>query len=324
MNRSMPFVRAFLIGAVFLTASCNKEDKVPAPVVVENKQAISDPNLFLATSEVSEINFGGIIYKFQYGSNNMIESVEESFTFEEEEEGLIYTFEILSNYDLNYSASRLSSIDVESDVTISMMVDGEKEVLAEESESYDIAVQYNNKNLLQSLTETHTAEDEDYVVKVERTYDSENKLSRENHSEDGEQVQYQTYEWDGFNVTKERVFNEDDGSNERKISARTAFRKKGSALFSFRNAAQARLMSDESTYADYDDKVNPLNVLSIFGFSNGMLISNNNPQRYSFTDSEGTATMVITHEYDSKNRPVKYSATDPVEGPVTIEVKYKN
>lgn len=322
MNRNLPLLSAFFLGTIFLTASCDKEAEAPKPIPTEEYQAISDPNSFLSTSEVEEINFAGIIYSFQHGSNNQIENVEESFSFEEEEEGIPFTTDLVSNYDLIYTDNRLSAIDVETEVTISVTMDGETEVVANESESYSIAVQYNSSKLLTSLTETHT--EGDFVLKIERDYNSENKLIKETHFEDGEEVEHRTFEWSGFNVSSEDLFTQDAGSNERKIRARSALRKKQAFAIGNRNTAQARIMAEENSYSDFDDKINPLNVLSLFGFSNGLFISNNNPGSVTFQDSESEESVEIDHTYDNQGRPTQYSVTDPEEGPITIEVEYKN
>lgn len=321
MNRHLPLMSAILLGTLFLTVSCDKESEAPKPTPTEEYQAISDPNSFLSTSEVAEINFAGIIYSFEHG-NNMIENVEESFSFEEEEEGIPFTTDLVSNYDLIYTDNRLSAIDVETEVTISVTMDGETEVVANESESYSIAVEYNSNKLLTSLTETHT--EGDYVLKMEREYNSDNKLIKETQLEDGEEIQRRTFEWSGFNVSSEDIFTQDAGSNERKIRARAALRKKLALATGNENSIQARVMADENSYADFDDKINPLNVLSLFGFSNGLFISNNNPGRVNSLDGESEESVEIEHTYDNQGRPIQYSVTDPEEGPITIDVEYHN
>lgn len=325
MNKNLSLMRAFLIGTILFSASCNKEDEGLNPV--EETLAISDPNSFLSSAEVEEISSAGIVYNFQYGGNGMIEDVEESFSFEEEEEGVTYLTEVASTYDLIYTANRLSSINVDAEISLSVTMEGETQVIAEESESYTIAIQYDSKRLLSSMTENHT--EGDYVVKLERIYNSENKLLKETTYEDGEEIQHQTYEWDGFNVKKEEMFVQGDGSNGRKAAARTALLKKQALVSEGRKAALTRaaltrMAAEENTYADFDDKANPLNVLSLFGFSNGLFISNNNPGLVNFSNSEGNGSVEIAYTYDSKGRPTRYSVMDPEEGLVTIEVVYKN
>lgn len=83
-------------------------------------------------------------------------------------------------------------------------------------------------------------------------------------------------------------------------------------------------MADKTFHTEFNDKVNPLNVLSFFGFSNGLFISNNTPVLISFSSSNGEGSMEITYTCDTKGRLTTYSAIDPEDGLVKIEVDYKN
>ncbi len=320
MNSNLSRLSAFFLSALLLlTASCEKEERLPEPT--QENQAISDPNLFLSTAEVSEINLGGILYKFQYGSNNMIESVEESFSFEESEDDVTVLVDLHATYDLIYTNSRLSSMGVEADVTYSIIENGEKEVLLNESGAYTVAVQYNSKKLLSTLTETH---EDNSTIQTKREYNSENKLIKESYFEDGTETQYLTYEWEGKNVKNDKLFLQEDADNGRKLGKLSAARKKQLLFQATRKASQANLMAEESTYADFDDKVNPLNVLSLFGFNNGIFISNNNPGSFTFSGSIGSSSATISHQYDSKGRLSKYTLTDPEAGPISVDLKYRN
>lgn len=320
MKKNLPLMSALLVGTTLIfSTSCEKEDNGPAPVI-ENP-AVSDPNLFLSNSEISEIDFGGIIYKFQHGSNNMIEKVEESFSFEEEEDGVSVIIELFSSHDLTYTNKRLTSIDVDTEVTYSVIENGEKEELFSDSESFTVATEYNSKNLLTGLTETHP---DNYVLKIIREYNSENKLIKESQFENNKEIQYQTFQWSGQNVVKDELFDTEDSSNERKKRAHATLKRKQAFIMAQKSASLSSSASEENTYSDFDNKANPLNVLSLFGFSNGFFVSANNPRKVNFSNSENESPLVITHEYDSKGRIIKYTMTDPEEGPVSVILKYKN
>ena len=308
-----------LAATLFFTTSCEKEPNGPTPV--QDSPSISDPTLFLSNSEITEIDFGGILYKFQHGSNNMIEKVEESFSFEEEEEDGTVIIDLFSSHDLIYTNKRLTSINVDSEVTYSVTENGEKEELFSDTESYTVAAEYNNKNLLTSLTETHP---QNFVFKIKREYNAENKLLKESQTENNEEIQYQTFQWSGQNVVKDELSEEEGSSNERKKRASAAARRKKVLIIAQRSASLSRTISEENTYADFDNKANPLNVLSLFGFSNGFFISANNPKKVNFSRNEDEGVAVISHEYDNKGRITKYTMTAPEEEPVSVVIKYKN
>lgn len=320
MKKNVPLISAMVLATILLsTASCEREEKIPSPI--NEGAGVSDPNYFLSTSEVSEIDFAGIIYKFQYGNNNMMEQVEESFSFELEEDDVVITVDLASNHDLIYTNKRLSSIEVETEITYSIIEDGEEVILDRENGSYTVAVQYDSKNSLSSLTETHP---EDYVLKIMREYNAANKLIKESQRENDEEIQYQTLQWDGNNVVNDKLFSQEDSSNERKKHVNAALKRKQAFFKTQRNATFTNTVTDENSYADFDNKNNPLNVLSLFGFSNGFFISANNPRRVNFSSSEEEGSAVIAHTYDNKGRIEKYTMTDPIEGPVTINLTYKN
>ena len=320
MKKNLSLMSPLMLGTIlFFSTSCEKEPNGPAPI--QENPAVSDPNLFLSNSETTEIDFGGILYKFQHGSNNMIEKVEESFSFEEEEDGVSVIIDLFSSHDLIYTNKRLTSINVESEVTYSMMENGEKEELFNGSESFTVAAEYNDKNLLTSLTETHP---ENFVFKIMRDYNGENKLIKETQTENNEEIQYQTFLWNGQNVVKDELFEQEGSSNERKKRASAALRRKKAFIMAQRSASLAKTVSEENTYADFDNKANPLNVLSLFGFSNGFFISANNPKKVNFSRNEDEGVAVISHEYDNKGRITKYTMTAPEEDPVSVIIKYKN
>lgn len=319
MNRNLHTMSALFFSALLVSSTSCDTEKDPAPV--QENQVISDPNAILSTAEVSEINFAGINYKFQYGDNNLVESVEESFTFEEEEDGVVVIIDLFSNYDLVYTDKRLSSMDVDTEVTYSTIENGVKEVLLDETGAYSITAQYNSKKLLSSLTEAHEG---NTTIKISREYDGENRLIKESHTENSEEVQYQTYQWADQNVTSDKLFYQEGDENGRKIRVDVASRRKQALFLATRKASQPGLLSEENTYADFDEKANPLNVLSLFGFSNGIVISENNPRQFTVAESEGQYTAEISHTYDSKGRVKKYTLTDPEEGPVHIELTYRN
>src|SRR5690606_745263 len=124
--------------------------------------------------------------------------------------------------------------------------------------------------------ETSEEESTTYTGTTAYEYDAQNRLVKESHLYDGEGEEWATFSWNEKNVAKEQWFYRSENTGGRK---RELFRDKNKKS-AFKRVA-SRMNSElegESVYTNFDDKANPLMILSILnGYSFGQSISQNNP-----------------------------------------------
>lgn len=296
----------FLVALLFVFA-CNNDDDSPEGFITDRlnyNEVVSSTKI----ATLSGSDFG--VSAFEY-ENDRVSSVTEISEFSDGEDYSSYSED---TYTLNYSSEGLESVLV-SYFFISSF-NGQTDTT---EFSFTRSFNYNSKGQVNKVTISSESFDE--VGEINYSYDNEGNLEK---IDEGDGY-FQLIEWVNKNVSIESSwYNEDDdNSNLRNL----ILKKRNKFNSQFLRQLQPE-KGFENKYSGYDDKVNPLGILSIiYSFSNGLFISQNNPTELNsiYYNSDGsvdeTTTNSIEYEYNSQGLPTKYMIGG--DEPETLFITYK-
>lgn len=303
MKQTAILKNALLAGVLFIVASCGNE----APVEPIIAPTISNPNTIVHSLDISRITTNGFTYDFIYGGDGKLEKVKETYSYIDE----WGSSESLFEFDLNYTDGKLSSIVKEATYNYTP-VTGEPSVY---KNTRTISYEYDEAGLVTTVQVNYIydfdGEPEAGSYMNTREYDAENRLVREKRVENGALKWQEIFSWSGRNVTQQQFY-EVSSADGRKQAPRIERRKTG---LLGRLTTKASQLTEESVFSDFDDKVNPLVILSLleeesFGFE---ISANNAGQLQYYEERNGTLELVqevtIAHTYDSKGRPTNFFAS---------------
>lgn len=283
MKKRFLLLKFFVPAVMLAMVSCDKEE---LPDLTKKELAFTGPDAVLKKMQVSQINANGHVFDFTYGSNGKPEKVTAKYQSKENEDGTSHKAE--EEYTLVYEGDRLKEVNKEVTYTRNL-ADGTQEM---ENVSTKVAYIYNENGLVGEVQKTFFTKLPDNTSREitfsnQYLYNNENRVVKITNFAQGQKSgNYTTLEWNGGNLTKQTIFNEDGSTGE------------------------------EVVFSNYDDRINPMMLLGILnGNSSGPTLNENNVGKIVnyMHDKNGNLkerqayTKDIT--YDSKGRPVHYKET---------------
>lgn len=303
MKKTAFLKNALLAGVLFAVASCGNE----APVEPIIAPTISNPNTIVHSLDISRITTNGYTYDFIYGSDGKLEMVNETYSYTDE----WGASESLFEFDLLYTGGKLSSIATVATYNYTP-VNGEPSVY---KNIRTISYKYNDADLVTTVQVNYIydfdGEQEAGSYTNTREYDAESRLVKEERVEDGVLIWQDIFSWSGRNVTRQQFY-EVSSAGGRKQAPRLERKKTG---LLGRLITKGSELTEEMVFSDFDDKVNPLVILSLLEEESfGGEISANNPGKFQYYEERnGTLELeqevTIAHIYDSKGRPTNFVAS---------------
>lgn len=301
--KNTSFVKNILLaGSLFAAVSCRNE----APVEPIIAPTISNPTTIVTSLDISRIITDGFTYDFIYGTDGKLEKVKETYSYTD----AWGSSENLYEFDLMYTDGKLSSIAKEATYKHTP-VNGEPSVY---SNKRTILYEYNDAELVTRVQVNYwydfDGEEESGSYIYTREYDVESRLVKEVRVEDGAIIWQKNFSWNGRNVSKQQFYEVSLAGGRKQ--ARREEKKRG--LFG-RLTTNGSELTEEMVFSDFDDKVNPLAILSLleedsFGFE----VSANNAGKFQYYgERNGTLALeqevTIAYTYDSKGRPTFFAAS---------------
>ncbi|NDK54671.1 hypothetical protein [Pontibacter fetidus] len=201
-----------------------------------------------------------------------------------------------------------------------------------DDEGSSTAFSYNTAGYITSITQVEIDGEEEYEYTTNYTYDSSNKLVKEEFTENGEVYGYITYEYSNGMVSKSKeyydgelsytaTFTYDGSKRLSKITEVTSDEEEYSMTFAYNSAGnvtqtEVKYMGQvfmRTKYENYDSKLTP------YAAAKGPLnlyegTGNNNPGKvtttYLWGEEPEVYTSTYTYVYSDKNLPTKITETD--------------
>lgn len=314
-----------MVSTVLAMISCGNED----PIDPRAEADLFAPASVVESLDISRINFDGEEFIFTYDADGKLDKVTSSYS-ESDEWG---TWGGESEYSFTYSSGKLTSV-VETGSTSQTPAGGQTSTYGR---TKTITYAYNSDELVSGINREYVyvqdgqTDTDSWSSSLE--YNTDKQLMKETSADpEGSWKEWQTFEWNAQNIAKQAYFYENTSGGRK--SAPLDNQEKRPSSFLSRIGVKAAALEEETIFSDFDDKGNPLAIISVLeGYYGGLFISKNNVGKVVVFNADENGNLVqdevitLDLEYDSKGRPTKYTITETEDGEADgqeIIVTYKN